>query len=329
MPKMVTDKIERRIFYVYVIFRLDGTPCYVGKGKGGRWRQHIKQSSNIHLARIYAKANGDLPIIKVRENLTNAQAIETEVALIAIIGRGKSGSLVNMTDGGDGATGYRHTVDTKTKLSTLRRSLLGNEDHRQRHRAALILAYTDPDLLERQSVIQKEVHGTPEARVKHSDIVKNLWANNPEYRAKGLAAIEARSDDPISLAKMIASQKALWDDDRRAEHSSVMTAIWTDERRDNQRAAQGVVWSDPEYKARQAAIQKAAWDGNPERQAAHSASRKGRPPHDQGPEELEKKSRSMRARYADPLERAKTSAAVKAGIARARVAKALVQSVPP
>lgn len=27
---------EERIFYVYVLFRQSGVPCYVGKGKGSR-----------------------------------------------------------------------------------------------------------------------------------------------------------------------------------------------------------------------------------------------------------------------------------------------------
>jgi hypothetical protein len=102
-------------FYVYVIFRPDGSPCYVGKGKGNRWRR-LRRRRNPRLERIIAKGARELPIIKIREGLTEAQAFEVEVALIAAIGRGKNGPLVNMTDGGDGTSGYKRTPEQLARL---------------------------------------------------------------------------------------------------------------------------------------------------------------------------------------------------------------------
>lgn len=98
---------EWRDFYVYVIFRPNGVPCYVGKGRCGRWQQHIKNSHNRWLRNIYNKANGDLPISKIREGLTNADACATEIALIGAIGREiDGGPLVNITAGGEGLLGH-------------------------------------------------------------------------------------------------------------------------------------------------------------------------------------------------------------------------------
>jgi hypothetical protein len=105
-------------YYIYLIYHPNGTPCYVGKGRSHRWKQHAKASSNQRLARIYAKY-GDLPIVKVKENLTNEEAMREEVLLIASIGRENKGMgpLVNFTDGGEGASGIVRSAETRAKLS--------------------------------------------------------------------------------------------------------------------------------------------------------------------------------------------------------------------
>jgi hypothetical protein len=64
------------------------------------------------------KNDWSLPVAKVREGLTNAEAIETEIALISAIGRKKNGGpLVNLTDGGDGLTGHTHSAEARVKMS--------------------------------------------------------------------------------------------------------------------------------------------------------------------------------------------------------------------
>ncbi len=111
----------KRIFYVYVVFRLSGIPCYIGKGCKGRWQRHFRKSHNPHLANIIKAAGGELPVVIVRANLTAQEAFETEIALIAIIGRGCNGPLVNETDGGDGPLGHRQTAEHKAKIAAANR----------------------------------------------------------------------------------------------------------------------------------------------------------------------------------------------------------------
>lgn len=96
-----------REFYVYIMFRDDGSPCYVGKGRGRRWMHHFRSATNRRLRRILVKAGGEVPIVKIRENLTEAQAFEVETALIKAIGRKPYGPLVNLTEGGEGTAGSR------------------------------------------------------------------------------------------------------------------------------------------------------------------------------------------------------------------------------
>lgn len=97
---------DPRRFYVYMIFDLSGIPRYVGKGSGARWKRRDRHCDNPHLANIFKAAGGSLPIVKVRERLTEDEAFETEKALISAIGREAfGGTLTNVTDGGEGTSG--------------------------------------------------------------------------------------------------------------------------------------------------------------------------------------------------------------------------------
>jgi hypothetical protein len=106
-------------FYVYALFRESGVPLYIGKGCGDRWLHHEKRARNgvggyKHEIIRGMQARG-LEVIKVKlhEGLTEAVAHAYEVALIRAIGRGQAGPLVNLTDGGDGVSGFKHPPGKK------------------------------------------------------------------------------------------------------------------------------------------------------------------------------------------------------------------------
>jgi len=96
-------------FYVYVLFRpWDGSPFYIGKGKDRRWAKHAQRKTG-HIASVFKKAARlglEVPIVKIRDDLSEAEAFEIEVALIRAIGRKDLGlgPLANQTDGGEGAS---------------------------------------------------------------------------------------------------------------------------------------------------------------------------------------------------------------------------------
>ena len=196
---------ERRIFYVYVIFRLNGVPCYVGKGKGNRWKHHHKKAYNPHLRRIYEHANGELPIVKVREYLTNAEAIDTEIAIIAAIGRELDGSgpLVNITLGGDGLTGWVPSPETRAKIgkgnsgktaSAATRLLMSlaskgrpkTEDHKRKIGAAQKGKVISPETIEKTRLGLAKVRD-----IRSAAISAHHASMTPEEKARRSANISA------------------------------------------------------------------------------------------------------------------------------------------
>lgn len=103
-------------YYVYQYLRENGTPYYVGKGKGNRaWVSH-KRENGIDLL---PKKRNKIQI--VRANLSADKATLLEISLISKYGRKDLGTgiLRNMTNGGEGAPGriYNHKEETKQKIS--------------------------------------------------------------------------------------------------------------------------------------------------------------------------------------------------------------------
>ena len=97
-------------FYTYAYLREDKTPYYIGKGTGDR---------------IYSTNRRNNPpkdksrIIFLKQNLTEEEAFRHEIYMIAVFGRKdlRTGILHNLTDGGDGASGYVFSEETKRKQS--------------------------------------------------------------------------------------------------------------------------------------------------------------------------------------------------------------------
>lgn len=128
-----------RVYYFYILFRPNGIPCYVGKGKGNRWLEHEKMGAkhpNIHLRNIILeaqKSGKELPKIKLRENLTEAEAFKLEKIFIKALGREKDGGcLVNSTNGGEGFSGLVFTSEHRAKMRAARRRRPHNSKEQNR-----------------------------------------------------------------------------------------------------------------------------------------------------------------------------------------------------
>ena len=109
--------------YNYGEYSFDYEPFYVGKGKKSRYLRHLKTSEwnplkNNKINKI--KNDGYDPIIiKISSNLSNEDAICLEIEVIKLIGKitTKTGSLTNISDGGESYTGYKHKQEYLDKLN--------------------------------------------------------------------------------------------------------------------------------------------------------------------------------------------------------------------
>ena len=109
--------------YQYENFIFEYEPFYVGKGIGKRINAHdkINDTKTHKRAKIQKIKKLGLEIIKIKlfENLSESSALELEKSTISLIGRQdkNEGPLLNLTDGGDGCSGYIQSEETKGKRS--------------------------------------------------------------------------------------------------------------------------------------------------------------------------------------------------------------------
>jgi hypothetical protein len=109
--------------------REDGTPYYIGKGKGKRW--YYKYGKNCKPPKDRSR------IIKLKQNLTEEEAFRHEIYMIAVFGKKCDGTgiLMNVADGGNAPPkiyGDKHHMKTEEYKKRVSEKLKGenNQDGR-------------------------------------------------------------------------------------------------------------------------------------------------------------------------------------------------------
>jgi len=113
-----------KIYYTYAYLRLDGTPYYIGRGKGNRATHHN------HNVKVPPRER----ILFLKKNLTFAESVDHEKYMIFLLGRKDKGTgiLRNVTDGGEGVEGLQHTEFSKSKISKSRSGMRFSLRHKER-----------------------------------------------------------------------------------------------------------------------------------------------------------------------------------------------------
>lgn len=112
--------------FSYGNFNFNFEPFYVGKGKGLRSKSHLKPYNlkhdnnklKVNKLKKIIEEYGNIEILKYIENISESDSSLLEKEMIATIGRldKKEGPLTNLTDGGEGISGYIMSDEQKENL---------------------------------------------------------------------------------------------------------------------------------------------------------------------------------------------------------------------
>lgn len=238
------------MFYVYVYHDprplKKNQPVYVGKGTGDRDLSHWSRGSHNKPFQDFIshlKLRGFVaPCQRVLETEDEAAAFAKEIELIALYGRRtlKTGTLFNLTDGGEGGSGTVRTQAHKQADSMFSTAHWQDSIYRAKIVAAQLL-----------------VQGTPEARSKKSVSSTEAWAD-PATRTKRQTGIKRARSTVASKTKTSEQAKAQWSD---PEYAAMQTANNKEianrvEVKAAKAAAAKALWADPVWKAKMLAARK-------------------------------------------------------------------------
>jgi hypothetical protein len=205
-------------FYVYIHKKPDGTPFYVGKGTGNRAYQFSKRTQwHKNIVAKYRKEN---IIVQIINCINESQAFDLEKIYIKQF-KMDGIQLVNLTDGGEGSSGYKPTEETKKKLkktpeqravlSELAKGRTQSEETKAKRIASMIGATRSEESKEKQRQASTGVVFTEErkAKIAASRIGKSSWNKGKQFseesRKKMSEAKKGKPQNPEHKAKRLAA----------------------------------------------------------------------------------------------------------------------------
>jgi hypothetical protein len=171
------------MYYTYIHFKKDtNEPFYIGKGRGDRYL--VKSKRNQHWNNV-VKKHGFTAEIVCRWN-TEDEALVHEKFLIECF-KGIGIPLANLTDGGEGTSGWVPSEDWRKKKSNSQKQKfvnpMLNEISRKKSaesRTGMLLSESHKAKISQSLIGNKRSSGmkqTAESNAKRSQAMKAIWAS--------------------------------------------------------------------------------------------------------------------------------------------------------
>jgi hypothetical protein len=279
----ITDSInqESNMFYVYVY--KDPRPTknqqvvYVGKGTGDRawvhWKRRVKGNKGFGAFLALLRREKLEPLIElVKDKLDEAEAFYEEMRLIQTYGRRDlgTGTLFNLTDGGEGFSNVVRTDEWRQNLSIAhstpekisaysegQKRRWANPTFREQAVAAIRKALQDPEVIARREAGKAAFIHTEAFRQTMSKATSKMW-QDPAYVEKVTQAQKEVQGTEEARANKSEASVATWADstvrDKRTE--GIKRSRTTDVSRQKTSEQSKAQWADPEYAAKQTANNK-------------------------------------------------------------------------
>ena len=243
----------QNIYYVYYylrnkdsIFGKKGTPYYVGKGKNGR----------INSRHTTVKIPPDpANRVIIAENLSEESAHSIEKIHISIWKRINNGGILrNLTDGGEGISGYKYSPEQCKRRSELQKITNSNIETKIKRSIAMKKAQNRPETNLKRSRSLK-IFNSMGSSIERS-IRQIIIQNNPETnmkRSKSLIISNSKPDvierkRAAQLKPEVAEKRAMLEADPQYKEMKRQRAIESGNRpevKEKQRLARQLYLSDP------------------------------------------------------------------------------------
>ena len=185
---------------IYCIQNLVNDTKYIGKAVDidVRWRNEINELRrnafhNIHLQRAWNKYGENNFKFEIVEECNIESLSDRERFWISFFDSYHNG--YNQTEGGEGMVGFKHSDETKQKISNKLKETFSNPENTPWYGK----------------------HRSDETKAKISKASKERWTD--EFRAYMSSINTGRIPSEETKLKMSESQKKIWTDERRAEFS--------------------------------------------------------------------------------------------------------------
>lgn len=286
---MDTCTTEEKCF-IYALYHPNSKRVYVGKTSKGMKRPrahsepgHLRQYAHLPRAKWIQslKKRGLEPKIAILEVCERIEDLDEAEKFYISCFRAIEVPFLNLTDGGDGINGYRHSDKARARMSAKHKALANTEEGRkkmfdisngywstpearEKKRQERLGYVQSEDVKSKISAAHKGKTKTAEERVNMSAAAKQRWAN-PEYRARQVKAqVEAKSTDKAREQAAEWAKRASHDTHKspeyRARQSTEAKAACASEGvRARKSAAATLKAQDPEYIAKLSAARKLWW----------------------------------------------------------------------